>query len=297
MHTELVEVDVGEIEEKSKIYFNLKPGQKMYDYHSAVNKASKEICMQNPALLADRKLLFEKARARCHEKGYIYKKKKSRSQLHVPEESIKEKKRRLSGDIRNKRIAELGEDLSEIDIEMRLQFQQREKYKNVNELNRAIDSTNKLTDLRAKRRQLQEELTVLQMKDAQVKKSQKSKENRKAFDLMGFQKASSFSIDSFFKPSSQIQDTSIVSGDPNTSTESQDTIEPGAQNISTESQDTIEPGAQNISTESQDTIEPGSQNRSTESQNTPESEALNINTVSQNTSTESQKSSTENDFL
>ena len=141
----------------------------------------------------------------------------------------------------------------------------------VNELNRAIDSTNKLDRFKSSEETVTRVNCIRDERCASKKK--KTKENIKAFDLMGFKKASSFSIDSFFKPNLQIQDASIVSGDPNTSTESQDTNEPGAQNISTESQDTIE------------------------SQYTPASKALNINTASQNTSTESQKSNTEDEFL
>lgn len=193
-----VVVDEKEIEERSKIYFNLQPGSKMFEYHSTVNKASKELALLNPALLTDRKVLFEKARLRVHNQGFNYKKKKSRSQLHLPQETT-DKKQRMSGQIRNKRMKELGEDIGELEVEMRLQMQQREKYKNINDLTKAITSTEKLSELRNKKRQLQDELTVLQMKDAHVKKSKKSLENRKSFDLKGFKKPSSFTIDSFFK--------------------------------------------------------------------------------------------------
>ena len=77
-------ISIEEIEEKSKIYFNLKPG-KMFEYHSAINSAAKQLCLAKPSLLADRKALFEKARKMVHEKGYNYKKKKSRSSLYEEE--------------------------------------------------------------------------------------------------------------------------------------------------------------------------------------------------------------------
>ena len=92
----------------------------------------------------------------------------------------------------------MGEDISEIDIVMRLHLLQREKQKNINDLTKAINSTEKLSELRNKKRTLQDELTVLQMKYAHVKKCKKSSENRKAFDLKDFKTPSSFTIDTFF---------------------------------------------------------------------------------------------------
>lgn len=170
----------------------------MFEYHSAVNDAAKQLCLSRPSLLADRKELFQKARNMVHEKGYNYKKKKSRSSLY--EEKTKEKKQVVTNEIRSKRIAELSEDISEVEIEMRLQMQQREKLKNINELTKAISCTEKLSELRGKKRKMQEELTVLQIKDAKVKKAKKSAENRKAFEMKQSSTTFTCTIDSFFQP-------------------------------------------------------------------------------------------------
>ena len=193
-------LSLEEIEEKSKIYFNSKPG-KMFDYHSAINAASKELCLTCPALLASRKELFDKACKMVLEKGYDYKKKKSRSSLYEQDDKTQEKKQHVSMEIRSKRIAELNEDIPELDVEMRLQMQQREKFKNINELTRAINCTEKLSELRGKKRKIQEELTTLQLKEAKVKKAKKYAENRKAFERKQSSSSSySYTIDSFLKP-------------------------------------------------------------------------------------------------
>ena len=191
-----------EIIQKSKIYFNLNPGDRLYDYHNSVNEASQQLCLENPVLLSDRKDLFARSRKLVHEKGYVYKKKKSRTydeKANEDRDDTVSKKARLSGDLRSKKIKELNEDLSEIDIEVRLVNQQREKYKNVNDLTRAIASTERLGDLRVKKRKLQDELTVLQMKEAKVKKTIKSMENKNKFICN--QSEYKGSIETFFKKS------------------------------------------------------------------------------------------------
>ena len=163
-------ISIEEIEEKSKIYFNLKPG-KMFEYHSAINSAAKQLCLSKPSLLADRKALFEKARKMVHEKGYNYKKKTSRSSLYEEEaDKTKKKRQRESNDIRLKRITELSEDMSELEIEVNLQIQQRDKLLNINEVTKAISCTEKLSQLRAEKRKMQEELAMLQMKVAKWKR-------------------------------------------------------------------------------------------------------------------------------
>ena len=84
---------------------------------------------------------------------------------------------------------------------MRLQMQQREKFKNINELTRAISCTEKLSELRGKKRKMHEELTTLQLKEAKVKKAKKYSENRKAFERKQSSSSSySYTIDSFLKP-------------------------------------------------------------------------------------------------
>lgn len=86
--------------------------------------------------------------------------------------------KRVSTELRSKRIAKLTGDISEIDIAMRHQMQQREKFKNINELTKAIVSTETLTELKGKKRKLQDELTMLQLKEAKVKKVKQSVEKK-----------------------------------------------------------------------------------------------------------------------
>ena len=96
-------------------------------------------------------------------------------------DKTKKKKQCESNDIRLKRITELSEDISELDIEVNLQIQQQDKLLNIHEVTKAISCTEKLLQLRAEKRKMQEELAMLQMKVAKVKKAKKSVENRKAF--------------------------------------------------------------------------------------------------------------------
>ena len=63
--------------EQAKIYRkqDLRP---LSDHQKAVNDAAGAICLENPAMLVQRKNLYEQAQERVHKEGFAYKKGKSR---------------------------------------------------------------------------------------------------------------------------------------------------------------------------------------------------------------------------
>ena len=71
---ESVNVNVEKIREKSQIY-QLKPDDKLYKYHKAINDACFSEAMKDPTLLNSKHELQSKARQQLHCGGFQYKKK------------------------------------------------------------------------------------------------------------------------------------------------------------------------------------------------------------------------------
>jgi len=106
------------IKEEAKIYGrDPKNAEKITQYQKQINQASEELCMKNPSILCDRKLLLESARERVHEMGYPYKKGKSRSKKINPGDECDvttPKRRKISSDYRLHRISDIQERLADI---------------------------------------------------------------------------------------------------------------------------------------------------------------------------------------
>ena len=72
----VVEMSVDEIKEKSVIYRN---GSQ--SYHDKMNKASFELCLNNPALCNNKQQVMDMYRQKLDKEGYSYSKKRSRSKV------------------------------------------------------------------------------------------------------------------------------------------------------------------------------------------------------------------------
>ena len=76
-----------------------------------------EICLNNPALLADRGKLLELAKDKLHDSGYMYAKGKSRSKkFHEDDEEEKPKCEKIDQQERQHRIESVSEQLKDINM-------------------------------------------------------------------------------------------------------------------------------------------------------------------------------------
>ena len=76
--TQTITLDPDKVCRESQIY-QLKPDDKLLDYHKAINEAAFDIALKNPTLLCSKLELQKQARTKVHEDGFAYKKKNSRS--------------------------------------------------------------------------------------------------------------------------------------------------------------------------------------------------------------------------
>ena len=127
-----------------------------------MNKAAMNLCMDNQDLLRNKNKLTKLARKAIHESGYQYKKKASRSKQFGQGD---EKKRQYVSDaIKTQRLQEINEDLGDTNTQISLLTRQREKHVNVKQFGLAANVTEQISQLRGKKRKLEQELTLLQQK-------------------------------------------------------------------------------------------------------------------------------------
>ena len=169
-----VTMDQKDIERKSQIYDTSKidTSHKMWSYYCEINKASLKLAMDNPDLLNNKNKLTSLARKLAHENGYTYKKRKTRSKQFG--DGGESKREYLSEALKVKRLQEIQEDLTDTDTQMALLTRQREKHVNVKQFGQAANITDQISQLRGKKRKLEQELTLIQAKKRQCQR-QKSK--------------------------------------------------------------------------------------------------------------------------
>ena len=154
-----------EVLKKSSVIFQ--GGQKLTDYQKRINDASFSLCQGNPALLLGKKGdILELARAKVHQDGYNYKKGRSRSKKHQPMAGDEPAVKRVivNAEQRQHRIAELTEEISELN--KRITFKERRIEEATLSRNyRACDDlASEVSELKAQRRELNAELAIFQQK-------------------------------------------------------------------------------------------------------------------------------------
>lgn len=171
---EQVTVDIEKIRAATKIY-SLKEGDKLMEYHRAINEAMFEAGKENPHFLSKLDELLVIARKRVHESGFNYKKKTSRSRDFgsSSSEEVRPKREKISQEVREKRIDELNEDLQEVNMQIGFASKHRERCANVKEFTKAIEISKEMEELRRKKRKYEDELALLQKKDAATKRVKK----------------------------------------------------------------------------------------------------------------------------
>ena len=172
-----LQTDPEKLREESAIYKNLEPGCFLYAYCKSLNEAAYELAVENPRLLSKKGELQALAKKKVDSDGYLYKKKKSRAIDLSPNELLPVPSK-VTPSLRSKRIGEVEEDLKEIKMEMALIERSRVKARNVDNDERARRLTQEMTPLRERKRKLEDELTLLQKKEAKSLLQKKKRDNK-----------------------------------------------------------------------------------------------------------------------
>lgn len=162
----VVEMSVDEIKEKSVIYRN---GSQ--NYHDKMNKASFEQCLNNPALCNNKQQLMDMCGQKLDKEGYSYSKKRSRSKVfgsESTENSCVTKKKKMSADIRAKRLEELTADISSLDKRMKLLEKQKSRDEQLKQYLRASSMEEEIAKIRSEKRKKEEEVMLIQKKQAKA---------------------------------------------------------------------------------------------------------------------------------
>lgn len=149
------------------------------NYQQVINNAAYELYLENPSLINNKVELPNLSRVKVDEEGYVYKKKRSRSlAFGATKEESKEKKSKISAEIRHKRIQDLSEDINSMNMTMALLKKERYKQHNMNKYAEAASLEEQISFKRKEKRALEEELTKLQEKETWSKRYHMSKESK-----------------------------------------------------------------------------------------------------------------------
>ena len=146
------------------------------EYHKRINEAAGDIAIRNPCLLTKRSQLLEAARVAVYESGYKFKKGNSRSKVLATESATTTPKRpKLNLDIREGRIKDLNEEIS--DISQRIDYKEKRvtAAANVKNFKACDEIVGEITELKSKRRSLQSELKEFKNKEKRAKKYRDSR--------------------------------------------------------------------------------------------------------------------------
>ena len=144
-----------------------------------MNDATFALAMHDPSLLCDKLELQRQTRLKLDKEGFNYKGKSSRSKEFGPSHDTPLREH-VSQDIRNRRVSQLQGDLKEVDWQLSYALKQREKCTYVNNYSKALDVSKEMDELRTKKTKYQEELTLLQRKQAVSKPVKKCKDKKAA---------------------------------------------------------------------------------------------------------------------
>ena len=72
MEKHSVDIDEQTIENDSKIYKDLRPGNFLFDNRSKLNDAAFNIALVNPTLISNKGTLLERTKRKVEADGYVY---------------------------------------------------------------------------------------------------------------------------------------------------------------------------------------------------------------------------------
>lgn len=164
----VIEIDAERVKSESTT-FKGTDGKDLTQYQVAINDAAYKLCLKDPSLLSKKGDLLGVARKMLHESGYSYAKKRSRSVVVGQSASTsganKQKRVRLTTDVRRKRIAAIEEDLEGLQKESEYITKARDKQAATRQYQVAAALTKELNANTSQRRKAQQELDALLKKD------------------------------------------------------------------------------------------------------------------------------------
>ena len=204
-----------EVRKRACIYG--KSGKVLTKYQERLNQLARDLCLGNPALLADRGKLFELAKDKLHESGYVFAKGKSRSKkLHpVDEEESERPLRRGKIDLleRHHCIETLKEELQDTNKHIGLKEKRIEQAQTIQNYKLCDQLSAEVTTLKSKRREIESSLRALQRKEQRSAKY--------------FARKASGSHTKVSESHESSSTTSVTPQDPNASSSGDVTSEPG----------------------------------------------------------------------
>ena len=201
---------------KLSVIYKKETSQPLSKYQVAVNKAAQSLCVSQPSLLRKRQKLMELVREKLLADGFCFVKGKSRSKkLACPAEGSKQKRTKLSQEIRDKRLNELQEDIS--DLKERLTFMEKrvEERLNLRDYKKCDDLKEEVMELRKKLRETELEKKTLSKSNRrsllylQRQTSSSNESDSKSFDIFSSRSPDRFSsshISPQFSPSCSFSD-------------------------------------------------------------------------------------------
>ena len=203
-----------EVRTKACIYG--KSGKALTKYQEKLNQFAGDLCVNNPALLADRGKLFELAKDKLHESGYMFAKGKSRSKkLNQVDEEESERPRRekIDQQERHHRIETLKEELQDTNKHIGVKDKRIEQAQTIQNYKLCDQLSAEVTTLKSKRREIESSLRALQRK-----------EQRSAKYFARKASASHIKVSESHESSST---TSVTPQDPNATSSGDVTSQPG----------------------------------------------------------------------
>ncbi|CAG8462668.1 5770_t:CDS:2 [Paraglomus occultum] len=157
--------------------YGKRSNRQLTQYELAINKAAIELALSDPALVANKGDLFEKAKAKLLLEGYTYKRGQSRSKLNpnapkpgrkISRETLRAKRNAYAtqtSEARNARIAELERKLNAKDAQREATQEFKKTKENQGDAAGLEKATLALQELDREREEIVKELTLLKGKE------------------------------------------------------------------------------------------------------------------------------------
>ena len=145
-----------------------KTGKEVTKYQARLNQVAGDLCVHNPALLAEKGKLLELAKDKLHESGYVYAKGKSRSRkFSTLDEVDKERPKRVKIDQqeRQHQIDTLKEQLQDNNKHISIKERRIEQAQGLQNFKLCDQLSEEVTQLKSKRREIESALRALQRKE------------------------------------------------------------------------------------------------------------------------------------
>ena len=170
--TVAVELDRQKIEQESRIYGKADTDN-LTKYQKSINDAAFKLCLENVNLIQNKGKLLDLARKKLDDDGYNYVKKRSRSKTFGSEQGIEEdkveKRQKLTEEMRQRKVSELCEDIETVNKIMSCLENERVKLVNMQKYSQAGQVLQQIAEKRKEKRQLSDQLAIIQAKEARSK--------------------------------------------------------------------------------------------------------------------------------